>query len=431
MILQLLFVLALSGAIWLFYRNVSKIRRNILLGRKLDRSDRSSERWMMMLKVAFGQTKMAVRAVPFFFHFIIYAGFIIINLEVLEIMIDGIFGTHRIFAPVLGNLYNVLIGSFEVLALGVWIACVVFFARRNIINLKRFSGTEMTSWPKSDANYILITEVLLMSAFLLMNAADLKLQTLGAEHYINAGSFPVSQYLVNLLPESINSLIAIERGMWWFHILGILAFLNYVPYSKHFHIFLAFPNTYFSNLDAKGKFSNMQSVTNEVKAMLDPSFVPPAAENPGRFGAKDVQDLSWKQLMDAYTCTECGRCTSNCPANQTGKLLSPRKIMMDTRDRITEVGKNIDIHGKDYKDDKSLLDNYISREELWACTSCNACTEACPVNIDPLSIIMDLRRYLVMEESAAPSSLNAMQTNIETNGAPWKFAASDRANWAN
>ncbi len=431
MILQLLFVLALAGAIWLFYRNVSKIRRNILLGRELDRSDRSSERWMTMIKVAFGQTKMAVRAVPFFFHFIIYAGFIIINLEVLEIMIDGIFGTHRIFAPLLGSLYNVLIGSFEVLALGVWLACVVFFARRNIINLKRFSGTEMTAWPKSDANYILITEVLLMSAFLLMNAADLKLQTLGADHYIKAGSFPVSQYLVNLLPENINSLIAIERGMWWFHILGILAFLNYVPYSKHFHIFLAFPNTYFSNLDAKGKFTNMQSVTNEVKAMLDPSFVPPVVENPGRFGAKDVQDLNWKQLMDAYTCTECGRCTSNCPANQTGKLLSPRKIMMDTRDRLTEVGNNIDKHGKDFKDDKSLLDNYISREELWACTSCNACTEACPVNIDPLSIIMDLRRYLVMEESAAPSSLNAMQTNIETNGAPWKFAASDRTNWVN
>ncbi len=431
MILQLLFVLALAGAIWLFYRNVSKIRRNILLGRDLDRSDRSSERWMTMIKVAFGQTKMAVRAVPFIFHFIIYAGFIIINLEVLEIMIDGIFGTHRIFAPLLGNLYNVLIGSFEVLALGVWLACVVFFARRNIINLKRFTGTEMTAWPKSDANYILITEVLLMSAFLLMNAADLKLQTLGAEHYVQAGSFPISQYLVNLLPDTINSLIAIERGMWWFHILGILAFLNYVPYSKHFHIFLAFPNTYFSNLDAKGKFTNMQSVTNEVKAMLDPSFVPPVVENPGRFGAKDVQDLNWKQLMDAYTCTECGRCTSNCPANQTGKLLSPRKIMMDTRDRLTEVGNNIDKHGKDYKDDKSLLDNYISREELWACTSCNACTEACPVNIDPLSIIMDLRRYLVMEESAAPSSLNAMQTNIETNGAPWKFAASDRTNWVN
>ena len=431
MILQLLFVLALAAAIWLFYRNVSKIRRNILLGRELDRSDRSSERWMMMLKVAFGQTKMAMRAVPFIFHFIIYAGFIIINLEVLEIIIDGIFGTHRVFAPILGDLYNVLIGSFEVLALGVWIACVVFFARRNIINLKRFSGTEMTSWPKSDANYILITEVLLMSAFLLMNAADLKLQSLGADHYIQAGSFPISQYLVNILPDGINSLIAIERGMWWFHILGILAFLNYVPYSKHFHIFLAFPNTYFSNLDAKGKFTNMQSVTNEVKAMLDPSFVPPVVENPGRFGAKDVQDLNWKQLMDAYTCTECGRCTSNCPANQTGKLLSPRKIMMDTRDRLTEVGNNIDKHGKDFKDDKSLLDNYISREELWACTSCNACTEACPVNIDPLSIIMDLRRYLVMEESAAPSSLNAMQTNIETNGAPWKFAASDRTNWVN
>ncbi len=431
MVLQLLFVLALGVAIWLFSKNVAKIRRNILLGRDVDRSDRSSERWMTMIKVAFGQTKMAARPIPFIFHFIIYAGFVIINIEVLEIMIDGIFGTHRVFAPLLGSLYNFLIGSFEILAFGVWLACVVFLARRNLLKLKRFGGTEMTAWPKSDANYILITEILLMSAFLIMNAADLKLQSLGAEHYIQAGSFPISGLLVDVLPSTTSALIAIERSAWWFHILGILAFLNYVPYSKHFHIFMAFPNTYFSNLDAKGKFSTMSSVTNEVKAMMDPSFVPPVLENPGKFGAKDVQDLNWKQLMDAYTCTECGRCTSNCPANQTGKLLSPRKIMMDTRDRLTEVGNNIDKHGKDFKDDKSLLDNYISREELWACTSCNACTEACPVNIDPLSIIMDLRRYLVMEESAAPSSLNAMQTNIETNGAPWKFSPSDRANWIN
>jgi heterodisulfide reductase subunit C len=431
MVLQILFIVITAAAVYLFSKNVARIRRNILLGRDIDRSDNSAERWMTMLKVAFGQTKMAARPVPFFFHFLIYAGFIIINIEVLEIIIDGIFGTHRIFAPVLGSLYDFLIGSFEILAFGVWLACVIFLARRNVLKLKRFSGTEMTSWPKSDANYILIVEILLMSAFLIMNAADLKLQSLGAEHYFKAGSFPVSGALVSLLPNDIGALIAIERGCWWFHIIGILAFLNYVPYSKHFHIFMAFPNTYFSNLEAKGRFTNMKSVSNEVKAMLDPSFVPDASIAPGRFGAKDVQDLTWKQLMDAYTCTECGRCTSVCPANQTGKLLSPRKIMMDTRDRLTEFGMHIDKNGKDAIDDKSLLDNYISREEIWACTSCNACTEACPVNIDPLSIIIDLRRYLVMEESAAPSSLNAMQTNIETNGAPWKFSPSDRANWAN
>ncbi len=431
MVLQALFIILTAAAVYLFSKNVAKIRRNILLGRDLERSDNSSERWMTMLKVAFGQTKMAARPVPFIFHFLIYAGFIIINIEVLEIIIDGVFGTHRVFAPFLGSLYDFLIGSFEFLALGVWLACVVFLARRNIVRLKRFSGTEMTSWPKSDANYILIVEILLMSAFLIMNAADYQLQQMAAEHYIQAGSFPVSSLLTGLLPNDMSMLIGIERACWWFHIIGILAFLNYVPYSKHFHIFMAFPNTYFSNLDAKGKFNNMENVSNEVKAMLDPSFVPAVSDAPARFGAKDVQDLTWKQLMDAYTCTECGRCTSVCPANQTGKLLSPRKIMMDTRDRLTEVGNYIDTNGKDAKDEKSLLDSYISREEIWACTSCNACTEACPVNIDPLSIIIDLRRYLVMEESAAPSSLNAMQTNIETNGAPWKFSPSDRANWAN
>ena len=431
MVLQILFIALTAAAVYLFSKNIAKIRRNILLGRDIDRSDRASDRWMTMLKVAFGQTKMATRPVPFIFHFLIYAGFIIINIEVLEIIIDGVFGTHRVFAPLLGNLYNILIGSFEFLAFGVWLACVVFLARRNLIKLKRFSGTEMTAWPKSDANYILIVEILLMSAFLIMNAADFRLQQLGAEHYIQAGSFPISSMLTGLLPIEVSSLIFIERACWWFHILGILAFLNYVPYSKHFHIFLAFPNTYFSNLDAKGKLTNMQSVSNEVKAMLDPSFVPDTSVTPGRFGAKDVQDLTWKQLMDSYTCTECGRCTSVCPANQTGKLVSPRKILMDTRDRLTELGNHFEKNGKDTVDEKTLLDNYISREEIWACTSCNACTEACPVNIDPLSIIVDLRRYLVMEESAAPSSLNAMQTNIETNGAPWKFSPSDRANWTN
>lgn len=430
MVLQIFFLIIAAAAIALFSLNVRKIIRNINLGRPLDRSDRPSERLAIMLKVAFGQSKMAKRPVAFILHLFVYIGFVIINLEVLEIIIDGLFGTHRIFAEPLGGLYNVLIASFEVLAALVLIGVIVFFARRNIIHLKRFSGTEMGKWPRSDANIILIVEVLLMSAFLTMNAADYKLQQLGALHYISAGSFPVSSFLVPLLPDSEAALIAIERSCWWFHIIGIFAFLNYLPYSKHFHIILAFPNTYFSNLEPKGEFTNMASVSNEVKAMLDPTYTPEPVAEGGRFGAKDISDLSWKNLMDAYTCTECGRCTSVCPANITGKLLSPRKIMMDTRDRMEEVGKNIDKHGKDHQDGKSLLDNYISREEIWACTTCNACTDACPVNIDPLSIIVELRRFAVMEESQAPSSINAMFGNVENNGAPWKYAAVDRMNWA-
>ncbi|WP_113638714.1 4Fe-4S dicluster domain-containing protein [Nubsella zeaxanthinifaciens] len=428
MVSQIIFVILTIVGVGLFAFNAQKVIRNIKLGKSANRSDKPQERWMVMLKVAFGQTKMAVRPVPFLLHLVVYLGFVIINIEVLEIVIDGIFGTHRVFSG-LGGLYNFLIGSFELLAAGVWLACVVFLIRRNVLKLKRFSGVEMKTWPKSDANYILITEILLMSAFLLMNAADAKLQSLGASHYTAAGAFPVSAWLQNLLPNQIDTLIFIERFCWWFHIAGIFAFLNYLPYSKHFHIILAFPNTYFSNLKPKGQFSNMDSVTNEVKAMLDPSFVPADAA-PGRFGAKDIQDLSWVNLLNAYTCTECGRCTSVCPANITGKLLSPRKIMMDTRDRMEEVGKNIDKHGAEHQDGKALLDDYITREEIWACTSCNACVEACPVNIDPLSIITELRRYAVMEESVAPASINAMLGNVENNGAPWKYSPSDRFNWS-
>jgi heterodisulfide reductase subunit C len=428
MVSQIIFIAITIAAIALFGYNLKKIIRNIKIGKAADRTDQPQKRMMTVLKVAFGQTKMFFRPIPALLHFVVYAGFIIINLEVLEIMIDGIFGTHRIFGG-LGGLYNGLIGSFEILALGVWLACVIFLVRRHLMKLKRFSGVEMTSWPKSDANYILITEILLMSAFLLMNAADSKLQALGSGHYIVAGGFPISQYLQGLLPDTESSLIAIERGCWWFHIIGIFAFLNYLPYSKHFHIILAFPNTYFSNLEPLGEFNNMKSVTNEVKAMLDPSFTPEEAEA-GRFGAKDVNDLTWVNLMNAYTCTECGRCTSVCPANITGKLLSPRKIMMDTRDRLEEVGKNIDKTGNGFDDGKSLIDSYISREEIWACTSCNACTNACPINIDPLAIITDLRRYAVMEESKSPSSIAAMLGNIENNGAPWKYSPADRLNWA-
>lgn len=428
MIAQILFlILALAGVV-LFAFNAKKVIRNIRLGKPANRTDQPAKRWQTMLKVAFGQTKMAARPTAFLLHLFVYVGFVIINLEVLEIVIDGIFGTHRIFAG-LGGFYNFLIGSFEVLALLVWLSCAVFLIRRNIIKLKRFSGVEMQNWPKSDANYILIAEILLMSAFLLMNAADAKLQALGESHYTIGGAFPVSAWLQPLLPNAASSLIYIERFCWWFHIVGIFAFLNYLPYSKHFHILLAFPNTYFSNLAPKGKFTNMPSVTNEVKAMLDPSFVPAEAE-PGKFGAKDVRDLSWINLMNAYTCTECGRCTSVCPANLTGKLLSPRKIMMDTRDRLEEVGKNLDKHGPNHDDGKSLLDNYISREEIWACTTCNACTQACPVNIDPLAIITELRRFAVMEESVAPASINNMFGNVENNGAPWKYSPTDRFNWA-
>lgn len=433
---NLIFALCLGMASFFFGRNVIKVRRNIMLGRDIDRSDRSRDRWMTMARVSLGQSKMVVRPVAGFLHILVYVGFVIINIEVLEIVIDGLVGTHRVFA-FMGAFYSFLIGSFEILAFLVLVACVLFIIRRNVLQIKRFVMQEMKGWPKLDANLILIFEVVLMSAFLLMQGADLALQNLGADHYVKAGSFPISSFLLPLFDGmSIEAIVMIERACWWFHILGILAFLNYLPYSKHFHIILAFPNTYYSNLEPKGSFTNMASVKNEVQMMMDPNADPYAApaevddaEDPGRFGAKDVNDLNWVQLMNAYSCTECGRCTSECPANQTGKLLSPRKIMMDTRDRLEEFGAHVSANGKDGDDGKSLLDDYITREELWACTSCNACTQACPINIDPLSIILDMRRYLVMEESAAPTELNMMFTNVENNGAPWQFPAVDRLNW--
>lgn len=427
MIGQLIFAVLLTAALGLATFNARKIIRNIRLGRAEDRSDQPARRWKTMLLVAFGQKKMFKRPFAALLHLFVYLGFVIINIEMLEIVIDGLFGTHRAFAG-LGIAYAFLIAAFEWLALSVLVGCVIFLSRRNISRLRRFFGKEMTTWPRTDANLILIAEIMLMSAFLLMNAADFKLQGMG--HYVSAGAFPVSGWLVGMLPESVDSLVMIERAAWWFHIIGVLAFLNYLPYSKHLHILLAFPNTYYSNLRPQGEFTNMDSVTNEVKAMLDPSYTPTEAEGPLRFGAKDVQDLTWKNLLDAYTCTECGRCTSVCPANITGKLLSPRKIMMDTRDRMVEVGKNIDQNKGTFQDDgKALLDDYVTREEIWACTTCNACVEACPVNINPLEIIVELRRYAVMEESQAPASLNAMFGNIENNGAPWKYAQADRANW--
>lgn len=428
---NIIFLIFLVAGSWLFARNVRRITRNIRQGRDVNRSDQPEKRWMVMAAVALGQSKMVTRPVAAFFHILIYVGFIIINIEVLEILIDGLFGTHRVFA-FLGGFYDFLIASFEYLAIGVLLACLVFLARRNILKLKRFWQREMTSWPRTDANLILITEILLMTAFLTMNAADSMLQSRGVDHYTLAGSFPLSSLLHPLLSGMSNEgLILLERICWWFHILGILAFLNYVPYSKHFHIFLAFPNTWYSNLRPKGQFSNMPAVTATVKEMMGMPVenAPDPAAPPQRFGAKDVHDLTWKQLMDAYSCTECGRCTAACPANITGKLLSPRKIMMDTRDRLEEAGKNIDTNGADHDDGKSLLFNYIMPEEIWACTTCNACVQACPVNIDPLSIIMDLRQYLVMEESNAPAELNGMFSKIENNGAPWQFSPADRLNW--
>ncbi|GEP51804.1 Fe-S oxidoreductase [Flavobacterium noncentrifugens] len=435
---NILFAIILCLGFGFFGVNIKKIIRNIKLGRDIDRSDNPSARWGNMALIALGQSKMVKRPVAGLLHIIVYVGFVIINIEVLEIVIDGLFGTHRIFS-FLGAFYSILIGSFEILALLVLVAVLTFLARRNIIKLKRFIHSDLKGWPKSDANYILYFEVALMSLFLLMNAADFHLQLLGFGHYEKAGAFPVSQFIepiFNGMNES--TVMLLERAFWWIHISGILVFLNYLYFSKHLHILLAFPNTYFADLNPKGKFDNLESVTNEVKLMMDPNADPfaaaPVDENavPVKFGASDVQDLNWVQLLNAYTCTECGRCTSSCPANITGKKLSPRKIMMDTRDRLEEVGKNIDANkGIFIPDNKTLLNDYITPEELWACTSCNACVEECPVNISPLSIIIDMRRYLVMEQSAAPMSLNAMMTNIENNGAPWQYNQQDRLNWKN
>jgi len=433
---NIVFALLLITALFFFTKNILSIRRNILLGKDIERKDQSKKRWGNMARIALGQSKMVTKPIAGSLHVIVYIGFVIINIELLEIILDGLFGTHRLFAPYLGGFYNVLIASFEILAALVLVAVVLFWIRRNLIKIKRFFSSEMKGWPKKDADYILYFEIVLMSLFLSMNAADLLLQNMGEPHYIKAGSFPISQFIAPLFSSfSMESLVTLERTFWWLHITGILIFLNYLYFSKHLHILLAFPNTYFANLNPKGYFKNNPIVTAEVKLMLDPNADPYAAPAdgavPDKFGASDAIDLNWVQLLNAYTCTECGRCTSECPANQTGKLLSPRKIMMDTRDRLEEIGKNINKNGSFQEDGNQLLDNYITREELWACTSCNACVDACPVDIDPLSIIMDMRQYLVMEESAAPTDLNNMMSNIENNGAPWPFNNQDRLLWAN
>ncbi len=427
----------LAFSIVFFIRNVRKLIRNIRLGKSEDTSDNRPQRWKNMFRIALGQRKMTVRPVAGILHLIVYIGFIIVNIEMLEIVLDGILGTHRLFAS-FGKFYNVLIGAFEVLAFLVIVSVTVFWIRRNVLNISRFQKEELQNWAKKDGNIILYLEAFFMILFLTMNAADLRLQSLGTEGYAQTGNFLVSQWIAPLFSNfSETTLVIIERSCWWLHIIGVLFFLNYLYYSKHLHIILAFPNTFFASTRPQGVLKINQNVLKEVKLMLDPNVDPFAAPSeeqtpPEKFGASDVFDLTWVQLLNAYTCTECGRCTDECPANLTGKKLSPRNIMMKTRDRLEEVGKNIDNNDGKFKDDgKQLLNDYITTEELWACTSCNACVEACPVSINPLSIIMDMRQYLVMEQSAAPKELNTMMTNIENNGAPWAYSQADRMNWVN
>lgn len=433
MISSIIFCLILLGSSAFFYINAKKIRRNIFIGKDFPITDNRSERLKTMVLVALGQSKMLTRPLSAVMHILVYVGFVLINIEVLEMFVDGITHSHRAFS-FLGGFYNFLIAFFEILALGVFIGVVVFWLRRNVAKVKRFLNSELNGFPRLDANAILITEMVLMTALMLMNAADQNLQARGNEHYHAAGSFPISGFFApSLSGMSDTSLVFIERFCWWLHIIGIFAFLNYLPYSKHLHILLAFPNTYFSNLKPKGQFNTLDAVTDVVAPNFDPSYQPKTdPNNPVRFGVKDVQDLGWKNLMDAYSCTECGRCTSSCPQNMTGKKLSPRKIMMDTRDRMEEVGRNMDKNNGVFVDDgKSLLGDYVSAEEVWACNTCNACVQECPINIDPLAIIIEMRRYLVMEESQSPAELNGMFTNIENNGAPWQFSPADRANWVN
>ena len=410
----LLFLAVTGSAGWAFARKVRLIRAKINLGQPVDRQDRSGERWATMARVALGQSKMGAKPLPALLHLLVYVGFVLINIEVLEMLVDGIAGTHRFFQPYLGSLYTAALNFFEVLAFLVLAACVVFLTRRFVSRVPRLQHPDLAGFPQKDATTILVVEVVLMGALLLMNAAEAALP--------GGTTYAISGFLVPMLSSlSESSLHAVVTGAWWFHWVGILAFLNYLPYSKHFHIVLAFPNTYYSKLTPKGQLDSMPSVTHEVKAMLDPSYAPPAGDTPARFGAKDVVDLHWVNLLNAFTCTECGRCTEACPANQTGKKLSPRRIMMATRDRLENYRP---------EDGLSLLDHGISREELWACTTCNACTEACPIGIDPLDIILQMRQYIVMEESGAPHGLNAMMTNLENNGAPWPFAQADKGRWA-
>jgi heterodisulfide reductase subunit C len=434
MLQQIAFFLLALVAVGLFSINLIRIRKNILLGTDEDFSGHPGRRWKNVLLLALGQKKMFRNPLVAVLHLFIYAGFIIINIEIFEIFLDGLFGTHRLFAKPLGSAYPVLINAFELLALAVLLACVVFLCRRNILRIKRFISHDLDGWPRSDANYILITEILLMTFFLTLNASDTLLQTRGYGEYAShsTGNFLVSQALHPLLGKlSDHQLAGVERTCWWLHIAGIFAFLNYLPYSKHLHILFAFPNAYYARLDPEGKIRNMPGVEREVLYAMEPDKAPAEAAAPQEFGARDIFDLSWRNLLDAYSCTECGRCTAACPANLTGKKLSPRKIMMDTRDRAEAVGRNIREHGVFQDDGKKLLYDYISEEELRACTTCNACVEECPVSISPLEIIIELRRSLIMEESKATPEWNTLFSNIENNFAPWKFSPDERDAWKN
>ena len=428
---QIAFIACLITAIWFFSKKISEIRRNILLGLPEDLTDQPGKRWKNFFLLALGQKKMFANPTVAILHLFLYVGFVIINIEVVEILLDGILGTHRLFLEPLGVIYTALINSFEVLAALVLIACVVFLVRRNMMKIRRFISNDLDGWPRSDANYILITEIVLMSLFLTMNATDLQLQQLDPMHYHKTDPFIISSLIAPVFSGlSTTSLVIIERSAWWIHILGIFAFLNYLPWSKHLHILLAFPNAWYARLNSTGSMSNMPAIQKEVLYMMQPELAPTETNTtPQKFGAKDVMDLSWKSLMDAYSCTECGRCSSACPANSTGKLLSPRKIMMSTRDRLEEVGRNINKNKSFQEDGKTLLNDYITVEELRACTTCNACVEACPVSINPLNIILELRRSLIMEDSNAPGEWNAMFSNIENNFAPWKFSPDERDAW--
>lgn len=436
---NIIFLILLVAGFGLFAKSLLKIYRNIRLGHEINRNDRKSERWSTMARVAMGQSKMVKRPVAGVLHLFVYVGFVIINIELIEIIVDGLFGTHRFLASVFGDgFYSFFTATLEILALLVVIGVVVFFIRRNFYGVKRLTMKELFGWPKQDANWILIIEFALMMAFFKMNAADWVLQQRGVLPAL--GSFPISSTILGPVFANFGDgfLHFTEKGAWWFHFVGILFFMNYLYYSKHLHIILAFPSTWYANLDKKGKFNNLDSVTKEIKLMMDPNADPYAApaegaeaDVPSKFGAEDIFDLNQVQLLNAYSCTECGRCTSVCPANITGKKLSPRLILMKTRDRLEEVGKNIDKNGKFVDDGKKLLNDYITKEELWACTTCNACTDACPVLLDPLSIIFEMRRFLVMEQSAAPQELNLMMTNVENNAAPWQYNQADRLNWAN
>ena len=428
---QILFILLFLAAVWLFAKKVKFISRNIKLGRDEEFAPHP-DRWKNVLLIAFGQKRMFDKPLVALLHFAVYAGFIIINIEILEIILDGIFGTHRLFAPYLGNFYTFVINFFEVLAFLVLTACIIFLIRRNLVRVRRLNMKELNGWPRSDANYILIFEIVLMTLFLSMNSADRNLQIRAEEHYADVGSFWISGIIAPIFQSfSTSNLVGVERTAWWLHIAGIFVFLNYLPYSKHLHIILAFPNTYYARLAPQAKMPNMPEIQKEVLYAMQPETIPGDAttQEHKKFGAKDVFDLSWKNLMDAYTCTECGRCTEACPANQTGKLLSPRKIMMDTRDRMELVGSNIDKNGSFSEDGKTLLHNYISAEELRACTSCQACVQVCPVLINPLDIINQLKRYMIMEESNAPQEWNSMFSNVENNFAPWKFSPDERDKW--